>query len=87
MATTETQVELQAAFRDASFWRKPDTRFAKMAHVLRADGTPACGLNAMMGDPEPAEGVQVVLRCKRAGCREKWPTTDPEDRAYFCQSE
>lgn len=40
MATTETQVELQAAFRDASFWRKPDTRFAKMAHVLRADGTP-----------------------------------------------
>lgn len=87
MHTAETQIELIAAFRDASFWRKPDTRFAKMAHVLRADGTPACGLHAMMGDPEPAERIQVVLRCKRPGCREQWPTTDPDDRAYFCRDE
>jgi hypothetical protein len=81
MATAETSVELQAAFRDASFWSKPDTRFAKRAHILRPDGTPACGLHAMMGDPEPAERVQVELRCKRSGCRERWPKSDPDDRA------
>lgn len=79
MVTTEAQIELKAAFRDASFWSKPDTRSAKMAHILRDDGTPACGLNAMMGDPEPAEGVHVVLRCKRPGCRDRWPKTEPDD--------
>lgn len=85
MNTAEKPDVLQAAFRDASFWRRPDTQSAKMAHVLRADGTPACGIQAMMGDPEPAERIQVVLRCKRPGCRQLWPDTDPDDRAYFCQ--
>ncbi|CRP83381.1 hypothetical protein ACM7LV_27495 [Pseudomonas aeruginosa] len=27
-----------AAFRDASWWAKPDTRTAKRGHVLREDG-------------------------------------------------
>lgn len=76
MAAAESQVRLQAAFRDASFWCRPDTRTAKRAHILRTDGTPACGLNAMMGDPEPAEGIHLVLRCKRPGCREQWPKND-----------
>lgn len=48
-----------------------------MAHMLRTDGTPSCGLHAMMGDPEPAAKVEVVLRCKRRGCRERWPMNDP----------
>ncbi|TPG88256.1 hypothetical protein EAH72_33405 [Pseudomonas caspiana] len=87
MSSAEQQDTLQAAFRDASFWRHPDTRTVKMAHVLRADGSPACGLQALMGDPEPAENIQVVLRCKRSGCIERWPKNDPEDRVYFCQSE
>lgn len=30
MADAETQDVLQAAFRDASLWRKPDTCFSKM---------------------------------------------------------
>jgi hypothetical protein len=85
MCKQDVGFELQAAFRDASFWRKPDTRFAKMAHILRTDGTPSCGLHAMMGDPEPAARVQVVLRCKRRGCRERWPKNDPDDQAYFCR--
>jgi hypothetical protein len=69
--------ELQAAFRDASFWTNPDTRTVKMAHVLREDGSPACGLHALMGEPEPAELIDVFLRCKRSGCRQRWPNADP----------
>ena len=84
MTNAEHQDEVQAAFRDASFLRNPDTRTAKMAHVLRADGSPACGLHALMCDPEQAERIQVALRCKRAGCRQRWPDTDPDDKAYFC---
>ncbi|MBM5458697.1 hypothetical protein H8F21_14100 [Pseudomonas sp. P66] len=50
MTTTATPVPvLMAAFRDASFWRRPDTRFAKMAHVLCADGKLACGIAAISG--------------------------------------
>jgi hypothetical protein len=79
MSNAEHQGEAQAAFRDASFLRNPDTRTVKMAHVLRADGTPACGLHALMGDPEPAERIRGVLRCQRAGCRQRWPDTDPDD--------
>lgn len=81
MPDTEHQDEVQAAFRDASFLRNPDTRTVKMAHVLRTDGTPACGLHALMCDPEPAERIHDVLRCKRAGCRQRWPSTTPDDKA------
>ncbi|MBH3307941.1 hypothetical protein [Pseudomonas mosselii] len=74
---------LQAAFRDASWFRRPDVRSVKMAHVLRADGTPACGLVAMMCDPEPAAGVHVALRCRRPGCAGRWPDNDPTDEHAF----
>jgi len=67
--------ELQAAFRDASFLNNPDTRTPKRAHVLNEDGTPRCGLMAMMGDPEPADQIPDNLRCKRPGCRQAWPAT------------
>lgn len=73
MHTGEHQGEIQAAFRDASFFRNPNTRTPKMAHVLREDGSPACGLLTLMGDPEPAERVAVELCCKRPGCRGRWP--------------
>lgn len=73
MRTGENPGEIQAAFRDASFFRNPNTRTPKMAHVLRSDGSPACGLLTLMGDPEPAERVDALLRCKRPGCRERWP--------------
>lgn len=64
---------LQAAYRDASWWPNPDTSSVKRAHVLRADGHAACGLVAFMGDPEPADLIPEALRCRRGGCRAKWP--------------
>lgn len=76
MANADTQDELQAAFRDASFFRNPDTRTVKRAHVLRPDGTPYCGLLAVMCDPEPADGIEDFQRCKRPGCRQRWPQTE-----------
>ncbi|MNJ43261.1 hypothetical protein D3C77_382600 [compost metagenome] len=85
MTTTEQRPVLQAAFRDASFVSKPDTRSVKMAHVLRPDGSAACGIFAVMGDREPAGTIHTTLRCKRAGCKGLWPQNDPTDEAYFCQ--
>ena len=73
MPNTVHQAGIQAAFRDASFLRNPNTPTVKMAHVLRADGSPSCGMLALMGEPEPAELVGVLLRCQRAGCRQRWP--------------
>ena len=67
---------LLAAFRDASWFPNPDTRTPKRAHVLRADGRAACGLVAVMCDPEPAEDVPDWQRCKRPGCRGKWPAVE-----------
>ncbi|HEK4046057.1 TPA: hypothetical protein SL338_003053 [Pseudomonas aeruginosa] len=67
-----------AAFRDASWLAKPDTRTAKRGHVLREDGHAACGLVAVMCDPEPAESIPKLLRCQRAGCRDRWPISYPE---------
>lgn len=66
-----------AALRDASWLANPDTRSPKRAHVLRADGRAACGLVAVMSNPEPAEDVPDWQRCQRPGCLVKWP---PEER-------
>lgn len=85
MSDVKYKDEVQAAFRDASFLPNPDTRTVKMAHVLRADGTPACGLHAMMCDPEPAERIDLVLRCQRAGCRQRWPGSAVEEKTGFHQ--
>lgn len=71
--STHEVLPVLAAYRDASWLNRPDTRTPKRGHVLRANGQAACGLVAMMGDPEPAEGVPELLRCKRPGCRDKWP--------------
>jgi hypothetical protein len=78
--TEQTQSPpVQAAYRDASWHRRPDTRTPKRGHVLREDGRATCGLVAVMCDPEPAELIPEGLRCCRPGCRDKWPTAAPED--------
>lgn len=64
---------LTAAFRDASFFNRPDVTSLKKAHVLRGDGRPACGLHAVMCDPLLAEDVPDWQRCKRPGCKGAWP--------------
>ncbi len=62
-----------AAYRDASWVNNPDIRTPKRGHILRADGRVACGLVAVMCDPEPADGIPEILRCMRSGCRQAWP--------------
>ena len=69
----------QAAYRDASWLSNPDTRTPKRGHILRADGRAACGLVAMMCDAEPAEAIPECLRCRRPGCRERWPEAATEE--------
>lgn len=78
--TEKAPDQVQAAYRDASWWPRPDTRTVKRGHVLREDGRAACGLVAAMCDPESAEDIPEALRCRRAGCRERWPASPPEDR-------
>lgn len=67
---------IEAAYRDASWYANPDVRTPKKAHVLKADGRPACGLVAMMCPAVPADSIPDIFRCKRAGCRSGWPLTE-----------
>lgn len=65
---------LMAAFRDASWFSTPDVVAPKKAHVLRPDGSPMCGLKAVMCDPLPAFTVDSFQRCRRQGCKDAWPS-------------
>lgn len=73
-----TTTERQAAYRDASFLRCPDTLTPKKAHVLSAEGTPLCGLQAVMGDFKDAVDIPESARCARPGCRSAWKEIDDE---------
>lgn len=72
-APSDAPTTINAAFRDASWLVNPDTRSPKKAHVLLANGDPACGLKAMMCDPQPAELISTLSRCQRPGCKAAWP--------------
>lgn len=75
--TEQTQTPtVLAALRDASWLPNPDTRSPKRSHILRADGRAACGLVAVMCDPEPAVDVPEWQRCRRPGCRGNWPPAE-----------
>lgn len=73
MTTQTDTAPLLAATRDASFFDNPDTRSVKSYHILRPDGTAACGLKAFMCDDEPAERIHESHRCRRQGCKQRWP--------------
>ena len=73
---------IKAAFRDASFFSRPDTRFSKKAHIVLDGSNPACGLRTVLCDTEPAVGISKFLRCQRKGCCEHWPTAVPEDKEF-----
>lgn len=73
---------LLAAFRDASFFSQPDTRFAKKAHIVFDDSRPACGIRTVLRDKEPAVGISKFVRCQRKGCCEHWPAAVPEDKEF-----
>lgn len=73
---------LQAAFRDASFFSRPDTKFSKKAHIVLDGSSPACGLRTVLCDKEPALRISKFLRCQRKGCGEHWPAEAPEDKDF-----
>jgi hypothetical protein len=71
--------ELMAATRDASWTDRPNTRSVKQFHIV-LPGTkwlPACNPSNMLLDSDesarPAAQVPVPNRCRRPGCKVRWP--------------
>ena len=79
------QAQLQAAFRALRPGQLSQGRFAIMAHVLGENGKPACGMALDLVNAEPADRIQVAVRCRRPGCSRRWPDTDPLDEHFFCK--
>lgn len=80
--------ELMAAMRDASWFRKPGRAGRYHVVIKRPDGLEAaCGQFAFLqrdadafrsrGAIERAADVALVLRCRRNGCRQRWPEPAP----------
>lgn len=64
--------ELLAAPRDASLFSHPGV--ARKRHIIAGDRGSACQGHALaLSLAEPAEQVAAVLRCRRNGCKERWP--------------
>lgn len=64
--------ELLAAPRDASLFAHPGV--ARKRHIIAADRGSACQGHALvLSLAEPAAQVEAVLRCRRNGCKERWP--------------
>jgi len=80
---------LEAAMRDASWFRKPGRAGRYHVIVERPSGLhAACGLFALLqqdanafrsrGAIDNAMNVAPVLRCQRNGCRQRWPIPGQE---------
>lgn len=76
----EATGEVRAAWRDASWYRKPGR--PGRYHVVAEDGGSACrgfplvletpGLPVRDGTKAAAE-VEEHMRCRANGCKERWP--------------
>lgn len=68
---------IKASTRDASWYSRPNVSYPKKYHVVGPDGIDgmsACGRSLLSYDHEmEAEAVPDHSRCKRKGCKEKWP--------------
>ena len=63
---------LEAARRDASFYRKPGR--AEVDHIVMTDGFSGCGNVVLYVEGcMDAENVPENDRCMRRGCKERWP--------------
>lgn len=82
--------KLRAAIRDASWYRNPSTHGKDLVyHVVRADihqGEGACGVAVIATEGRhrqdatlPAENIRPEYRCRRPGCKARWPEfVDPD---------
>lgn len=76
---------MRAALRDASWYRNPSTHGKDLVyHVVRDDvhqGEGACGVAVVATEgfapvrnvTVPAESVLPEHRCRRPGCKARWP--------------
>lgn len=64
---------VMSARRDASFYARPNTRSAKVCHVVVGDSRAACGVPLLLDVEEDARDVPQPSRCRRRGCAERWP--------------
>lgn len=67
-------VLMRAAKRDASWYAYPGT--AWQYHIVVGDLLPACNPQGALLTEEtarPAEEVAEDVRCRRPGCRVRWP--------------
>jgi hypothetical protein len=65
---------LMAARRDASWYQYPGTAY--VMHVATDTWQPACNpLHALLAEftAKPAADVPEHARCRRPGCRTRWP--------------
>lgn len=71
---------VKAALRDASWFSRPNVTSIKRYHVIHStEGTPLCGLQAVLCTEDSVDGKDVpqALRCQRPGCRQAWPKETP----------
>jgi len=89
MPTPEnTSSGVRAALRDASWYRRPNTASKPLTyHVLAgslSEGLGACGLLLVALDTmdrdatEAAETISPHNRCRRPGCKARWPAYPSE---------
>ena len=64
---------MKAAYRDASWFARPDVRSPKRAHLVDEDGQPRCRMATVLGEEVDAAAIPEVARCRRPGCRQNWP--------------
>jgi hypothetical protein len=70
--------QLRAAPRDATAYNYPShydgAHSAGKRHILGADGLSACRHQLLVDEiAQPADTVDMVLRCRRNGCKDRWP--------------
>lgn len=63
-----------AGKRDASWWNQPNVRHPARWHVILGERA-ACGrlMVVFEDDLRPLDDRSVILRCRRNGCRQRWP--------------
>ena len=73
--------DLQAYLRDASWIDQPSTSGSKQYHLesLKRQGLTACGVGVILDDLQVrrADEVPEWSRCRRNGCRQRWPDPSP----------
>lgn len=72
---------VRMATRDASWYRRPNTRSPKVYHVVAPSYVAACNSRVLLVE-ESEVSVELApsgLRCRREGCLNRWRELDHHD--------